>query len=67
MDATQLQTLLNAISSIGFPGVMCYLMFKYLEKTTQNNSEQMTKLSEAINNNTVVMTKLAERSENNEK
>lgn len=65
MDSAQ--TLINAISSIGFPGVMCYLMFKYLEKTTQDSNDKMSKLSEAINNNTVVITKLIERSENNEK
>lgn len=58
------QTLLTAISTIGFPSVMCYLMFKYLEKYTQDTNTRMSNLTDVINNNTTVITKFMERSEN---
>lgn len=62
MDAT----VLTAISSIGFPSVMCYLMFKYFSKNSDVTNEKLDKLSDVINNNTVAITRLSERSEINE-
>lgn len=58
MDIT---SILQAISTVGFPIVACIAMFIRMDKSDQRHSEEIDKLSEAINNNTVVMTQLAER------
>ena len=51
--------ILNAISVVGFPIVMCGMLCYYIFKT-QNE------LIKAINNNTLEICKLIERIDNNE-
>lgn len=58
MDIT---SVLQAISTVGFPIVACAALFIRMEKSDQNHKEEIDKLSEAVNNNTVVMAQLMER------
>jgi hypothetical protein len=46
--------LITAISTVGFPIVMCGILFWYIQTRTD-------KMAEALNANTLVMTKLLER------
>ena len=60
MDFTSIMT---AISSVGFPIVMCLIMAKYAQENDEKNRSQISQLSDTIVNNTTVMTKLVERLE----
>lgn len=46
--------LASLVSNVGFPIVMCFGLFFYIQK-------RVDKLSEALNNNTTVIAKLLER------
>lgn len=52
------QTVITAISTVGFPIVMCGALFWKMDKQDKEHKEEMTKSTEAINNNTVVLQKL---------
>jgi hypothetical protein len=52
------QSLLTAISSVGFPIVMCGALFWYIQA-------KIDKMTEALNANTAVMTKVLERLDKN--
>lgn len=45
MDANEI---INFISTVGFPIVMCVLMFRTMTDTIKANSESITKLCEKI-------------------
>lgn len=64
-----MQTIVSLIGSLGFPIVMCLIMFKYIEqveadnketieKMTQSHKEETDSLKDAFNNNTQVLTEL---------
>lgn len=64
----------QAVTTIGFPIVMCGAMAWYVKYITDKHREEVTKLNEqhqqemekvttAINNNTIALTKLCERME----
>ena len=55
MDIATITTL---IGSLGFPIVCCFVMWWYINKTSEQHKEEMDKMSEAINNNTNVMNQL---------
>lgn len=48
----------NLISSVGFPIVMCIVLFKYMESNDDKREVEAKELRDAINNNTVVLTEL---------
>lgn len=48
----------NFISSVGFPIVMCIVLFKYMEANDDKREVEAKELRDAINNNTVVLTEL---------
>lgn len=48
----------QAVSSIGFPIVCCWVMFKYLEKEQQAHKEEMNNVTKALNENTKVIESL---------
>lgn len=50
--------LIQAVQTVGFPIVMCFVMFRYMEKSDDKREEQNLALTKAVNNNTIVMTKL---------
>lgn len=66
---------LQAITTVGFPIVMCGAMAYYVKYTTDKHREEVQKLNDqhnqemkevtqAINNNTVAFTKLCEKLDN---
>ncbi len=48
----------NLISSVGFPIIMCIVLFKYMESNDDKREVEAKELRDAINNNTVVLTEL---------
>ena len=57
------QTVITAISSLGFPIVRCLIVLYMYWKSDQTHKAEVDKLSEAVQNNTVVMEKILERLE----
>ena len=66
-----IQAVLQAITTVGFPIVCCGAMMWYVKYSNDQNKEEVAKLNEqhrnemtevtqAINNNTVALTKLCE-------
>ena len=66
-----MQAILQAITTVGFPIVCCGAMMWYVKYSTDRNREDLTALNEmhraemlemteAVNNNTVVLTRLCE-------
>lgn len=51
------QMVIAAISTVGFPIVMCGALFWKMDKQDKEHKEEMNKSTEAINNNTVVLQK----------
>lgn len=67
--------LIQAVTTVGFPIVMCGAMAYYVKYTTDKHREEVQKLNDqhnqemkevtqAINNNTVAFTKLCEKLDN---
>lgn len=52
------QMVITAISTVGFPIVMCGALFWKMDKQDKEHKEEINKSTEAINNNTVVLQKL---------
>lgn len=52
------QMVITAISTVGFPIVMCGALFWKMDKQDKEHKEEISKSTEAINNNTVVLQKL---------
>lgn len=55
--------IVNMISTVGFPIVMCVIMFKYLEKTDDKREQDTRQILESVNNNTQVIAKLVDKLE----
>lgn len=51
----------TAISTLGFPIVMCGAMFRYMIKEKDAHKEEMSSMTEALNNNTIILQKLCDR------
>lgn len=51
----------TAISTLGFPIVMCGAMFWYMLKEKDTHKEEMNSVTEALNNNTLILQKLCDR------
>jgi hypothetical protein len=49
------------ISAVGFPIVMCLILIKYLQSIEQTYQEELKELRKSIDANTITLTKLAER------
>ena len=54
-------SILTAISTVGFPIVMCGILCWYIQKENDSNRTKIDKMSDALNNNTNVLGKLLER------
>lgn len=52
--------IIQAISTVGFPIVMCGIMFWYIIQQTKEHKSEMDKITEAIQNNTIVMNQMLE-------
>lgn len=58
MDVNTISTL---IGSIGFPCVMCLMMFKYMQDEQNTHKQESETLKDAINELKVAITALTER------
>lgn len=52
---------LNVISTVGFPIAMCLMMAWYIKYNNDKHTDEMSKITEALNNNTLAVQKLCER------
>lgn len=53
----------NLIGSVGFPIVMCFMLYNRMDKQDQQHKEEMAKITESLNNNTVALTQLTSKLE----
>lgn len=51
-------SVMQAISTVGFPIVMCGAMLWHMNKQTETHKEETAKMTEALNNNTIALTRL---------
>lgn len=61
--------IVNAISTVGFPIVVCIIMIYLNEKQSERHKEEADKMTIALNNNTIVIQQILEhmRGDNNGK
>lgn len=57
---TVAQEVTTIISTVGFPIVMCLLMYKMNDDQDKRHREEVDKITEALNNNTLVIQKLVD-------
>lgn len=55
MDVNQI---LQAVGSLGFPIVACGALFYYLQKEQESHKAEMQMVTEALNRNTEILTEL---------
>ena len=71
VNGMDIQTILQAITTVGFPIVCCGAMMWYVKYSTDKNRDdlnalnemhraEMLEMTEAVNNNTVVLNRLCE-------
>lgn len=53
--------ILQAIGSVGFPIVMCLLMCWFFLKQSDNHKEETKEFTQALNSNTQILQKLADK------
>ena len=53
-------SIMQAISTVGFPIVMCLVMMWYIKDTSDKHKEETSKFTEALNKNTLVLQKLCD-------
>lgn len=53
-----MQDLITAISTVGFPIVMCLVLSYEIKEMTESHKEETNALKDALNNNTVVLEKI---------
>lgn len=54
-------TIIQLVSTLGFPIVCCGALFWRMVKSDEQHKAETDKFSEALNNNTIVMTRLCEK------
>ena len=54
-------TIVQLISSLGFPIVCCIAMFWQNNKLNESHKEEVSKLNEAINNNTIALNHIIDK------
>lgn len=54
------QALIQAVSTLGFPIVMCAALLYYLNLERESHKEEMNSMKDALDRNTVIMTELKE-------
>lgn len=54
-------TVVQIISSLGFPIACCVAMFWQNNKLNENHKEETAKLNEAINNNTIALNHIIDK------
>lgn len=63
-----MSTIVQIISSLGFPIACCVAMFWQNNKLNESHKEEVSKLNEAINNNTIALNHIIDKlgGENND-
>lgn len=56
-----MDTIIGYIGQIGFPIVLCLLLWKELGDERESHKEEISKLAEVINNNTQALIKLEDK------
>ena len=60
-DNVDTSTIVQLISSLGFPIACCIAMFWQNNKLTESHKEEVSKLNEAINNNTIALNHIIDK------
>ena len=55
---TDLQGIVQIISTVGFPIVMCLILMKYMTKSDEKHESEVNHLTDTIDANTKVLTEL---------
>lgn len=55
------QTVIAAVSAVGFPVVFCFVLYKQMIDQSKEHRMESEKLTEAIHNNTLVIQKLVDK------
>lgn len=74
-EQMDLNEIMQAITTVGFPAVMCGAMCYYvkyitdkhrdeMDRVNANHTREMKEITTALNNNTLALTKLCERMDN---
>lgn len=58
---TTVTSLSSLIGTLGFPIVMCGVLFWYMMKQEERHKEEVDSLRKSLDNNTKVLTKIYER------
>lgn len=58
MDAN---VIIQAITSVGFPIVMCLMLMWYVREISSKHKDESDKFAEALNANTLVLQKLCDK------
>lgn len=53
-------TIIQIVSTVGFPIAMCVALFWEIKEITDKHKEETEKFTEALNNNTLVLQKLCD-------
>ena len=56
-----LQAISNIITTVGFPIAMCMMLYYQLLKSNEQHTQEMDKITEALNNNTNALNLLIEK------
>lgn len=51
--------IVGIIGSLGFPIVMCLLLYKRMDKQDEQHKAEMDRLTDALNNNTLALQELS--------
>lgn len=54
-------TIVSAVSSVGFPIVFCFILYKTLMDQNKQHKEEMSEITKAISNNTLAIQKLTDK------
>lgn len=57
----EIQEIITTMGNFGFSVVMCLLMFRFIRDTEIKQTEQLNKMTEALNNNTTAIHRLEEK------
>ena len=60
-DTVDTSTIVQLISSLGFPIACCIAMFWQNNKLNESHKEEVSKLNEAINNNTIALNHIIDK------
>lgn len=55
----EIGTLIEVIASVGFPIVMCLILFHYMQQQNEKHEQEIKELTNTINNNTKILAELS--------